>query len=60
MPKNDPDVTLSVGDFEVDAEGNLRIKTGQLAEELLRLLMQARTGAPLQKSPKGPKVKVEM
>jgi hypothetical protein len=59
MPNQDQ-VTLTVNDFELDSEGNIRIKLGERAEQLLKLLMQARTGAQLKTSTPGPKVKVEM
>jgi hypothetical protein len=60
MADPDRELTLTVDDFEMDAEGNLRIKTGARAELLLRLLVQARTSAQKQANPKGPRVKVEM
>jgi hypothetical protein len=61
MPNQDQ-VTLTVNDFELDSEGNIRIKLGERAEQLLRLLVQARTGAQPKTTtpPPGPKVKVEM
>lgn len=55
-----PELTLSPDDFELDEQGNVRIKTREKAQKLLEVLEGLKKPARAKTTGAGPKVKVEI